>query len=90
MRHSIKEKSGKDAFINTRIEQDTKDKVEKVLKKIGLSPADAVRLLFAQIILQKGLPFAVRIPNQHTTQAIEDIESGKAHIAKRGRDILED
>ena len=90
MRPLAKEKGGKDAFINTRIEQETKDKAERVLKKIGLSPADAVRLLFAQIILQKGLPFAVRIPNQHTTQAIEDIEAGKTHTARRGRDILED
>jgi len=90
MQSSTKDKGSKDAFVNTRVEQDTKDKVERVLKKIGLSPADAVRLLFAQIILQKGLPFAVRIPNQHTSQAIEDIETGKTHVAKRGRDILKD
>lgn len=85
-----KVKSSKDTFVNTRIEKKTKEEVEKVLSKIGLSPADAVRLLFAQIILQKGLPFAVKIPNQNTAQAITDIETGKTRTVKRGRDILED
>lgn len=89
MRQST-EKGTKDAFINTRVEQETKDKVERVLKKIGLSPADAVRLLFAQIILQKGLPFAVKIPNQQTVQAIEDIETGNTFETRSGREILED
>jgi len=88
MKVTTKDKSIKDAVVNTRMEYTTKEKAERVLHKIGLSPADAVRLLFAQIILHNGLPFAVKIPNQQTIEALEDIEAGKINVAKRGRDIL--
>jgi DNA-damage-inducible protein J len=83
-------KSIKDAVVNSRMEHATKEKAEKVLNKIGLSAADAVRLFFSQIILHNGLPFAVKIPNQQTIKAFEDIEEGKTHTAKSGRDILQD
>ena len=36
-------------------------RAEKILKKLGLTPADAVNLLLAQIEIRRGLPFAVSI-----------------------------
>ena len=32
---------------------------EKILQKLGLTPADAVNILFAQIEIRRGLPFEV-------------------------------
>jgi len=34
-------------------------RAEKILNKLGLSPAEAVSMLLAQIELRKGLPFDV-------------------------------
>ena len=34
---------------------------EKILQKLGLTPADAVNILFAQIEICRGLPFEVSI-----------------------------
>ncbi len=33
---------------------------EKILDKLGLTPADAVNMLLAQIEIRRGLPFEVR------------------------------
>jgi antitoxin component of RelBE/YafQ-DinJ toxin-antitoxin module len=34
-------------------------RAERILHKLGLSPAEAVNMLLAQIELRKGLPFVV-------------------------------
>ena len=36
-------------------------RAEKILNQLGISPAEAVSMLLAQIELRKGLPFDVRI-----------------------------
>jgi DNA-damage-inducible protein J len=42
------------------------------LNELGLTTTQAVSLFFKQISLNKGLPFAVEIPNEQTIKAIED------------------
>ncbi len=39
-------------------------KAEKVLKRLGMNPGDAVNLLLAQIELRQGLPFDVTIKQE--------------------------
>ena len=39
-------------------------RAEKILSKLGLTPADAVNMLLAQIELRRGMPFEVSLkPN---------------------------
>ena len=59
------------AFIRARIEPELKHKVENLLKELGLSSTQAIRLFYKQIELQKGLPFPVRIPNKETEETFE-------------------
>jgi len=63
----------KTATIQTRIEPTLKVKVEAILSKLGLSPSDAISLYYNQIVLNKGLPFDVKIPNKTTRKAMQDI-----------------
>ncbi|MGB9366450.1 MAG: type II toxin-antitoxin system RelB/DinJ family antitoxin [Xanthobacteraceae bacterium] len=63
--------------VRARVEPDLKRDAEAVLKKIGLTSSEAITLFLAQVRLNKGLPFAVRIPNKQTRQAIKDARSGK-------------
>ena len=62
----------KTAAVHSRIEPETKEIAEGILRKLGLSPTDAIRLFYTQITLRKGLPFPVSIPNEETEQALED------------------
>ena len=51
----------KDAYINARVDKTLKAKAEKVLRHVGVTTTDAINMLLHQIVLQKGLPFDVRV-----------------------------
>ncbi len=62
----------KTAAITVRLDPQVKKEAQDVLAGLGLTTTQAVSLFFKQISLNKGLPFAVEIPNEETIQAIED------------------
>jgi DNA-damage-inducible protein J len=66
----------KDAVVKARIEPELKLESEAILARLGMNTTDAIRIFFAQIRLQQGLPFSVRIPNAETQAAINELESG--------------
>ena len=66
----------KTAVINARIEPQTKRKAEKILKKLGMTPTEAIRLFYTQIYLREGLPFAVSIPNDVTRKTLDKSDKG--------------
>lgn len=78
------------ATINTRIEPKLKTEAEAILHKVGLTSAEAVRLFYKQVCLQRGLPFDVKIPNKQTLKAIHDADTGKTHKAKSVDALFED
>jgi DNA-damage-inducible protein J len=69
--------SMKTAAVHSRIEPETKKTAEEILRKLGLSPTDAIRLFYTQIALRNGLPFPVSIPNEETAQALDDSRKNK-------------
>lgn len=70
------------AMIRARTEPDVKEKAEAILEKLGLNPTGAINMFYKQIILQKGLPFDVRIPNATTRKAMADVKAGKVERFK--------
>jgi DNA-damage-inducible protein J len=79
----------KSATITVRLDPQVKQNAEVVLKKLGLTTSQAVTLFFAQVSLQKGIPFDVHIPNQATAQAIEAGLAGKRlHQAANMDDLI--
>lgn len=67
----------KAATVNARIEPELKYKAESILHDVGLSTAEAIRVFYKQICLRKGLPFEVKLPNDKTLSAIQELKSGK-------------
>jgi DNA-damage-inducible protein J len=65
----------KDAFIRARTSADLKRKVEDIFAQVGLNTTEAINLFFVQVQLHNGLPFAIKLPNAETLQAIDDIET---------------
>lgn len=68
---------GKSAYITARIEPTLKASAESVLQKLGVSTTDAITIFLRQVVMQRGFPFDVRIPNATTRKAIEELESGR-------------
>ncbi len=54
--------SAKSANIMARVEPEIKEQAESILEQLGLSASGVINMLYRQIILRKGLPFAVTIP----------------------------
>ena len=74
----------KSEFIRARIEPKLKRDAEAVLGKLGISMSDAVTVFCRQVVLQKGLPFAVRIPNAETQAALaEDLSEAVRYPDER-------
>ena len=63
--------------IRARISPELKEKAEGVLRDIGLSPSEALRLFYKQIELQQGLPLSLKRPNEETLTAIKEADEGK-------------
>jgi DNA-damage-inducible protein J len=62
--------------VHARIEPELKTEAESVLKRLGLSPTQAIRLFYRQVALRRGLPFSVEIPNEETQAAMRDALDG--------------
>jgi DNA-damage-inducible protein J len=70
----------KTGFLNARIDPNLKIKAEKVLDRVGVSPSQAITMFYKQIVLRKGLPFDVRVPNPETVAALKEVETGRGQI----------
>ena len=71
----------KTAVIHARIEPDTKREAERLLKKLGMSPTEAIRLFYRQICLRGGLPFPVLVPDALTERTLYDSAKGEGVLA---------
>lgn len=53
----------KSANLYARIEPDVKEQAEGILSTLGIPASSAINMFYKQIILQRGLPFEVKIPS---------------------------
>ena len=63
--------------IRARVEPTLKEGAEGILKKLGLSSTEAITLFYRQVILRKGLPFKVELPNKETAETLRKVRQGK-------------
>jgi len=54
----------KSANLYVRIEPEIKEQAEKILSTLGIPASNAINMFYKQIILQRGLPFEVKIPER--------------------------
>ncbi len=60
----------KTEMIRARVEPALKHEAEAVFSRLGLSATEAITLFYKQVTLQHGLPFAVKLPNAETREAL--------------------
>lgn len=54
--------AAKTANLYARIEPEVKEQAESILYTLGIPASSAINMFYKQIILQRGLPFEVKIP----------------------------
>lgn len=53
----------KETTVRARIDEELKAEAEDILRQLGLTTSQAINLYFSQIVLQRGMPFDVRLPD---------------------------
>ncbi len=61
-------------IVRSRIDPVVKNEASKILRSMGLTLSDGIRLFLHQIIVQKELPFSVKTPNSVTIKAMESAD----------------
>lgn len=52
----------KTANLYVRIEPDLKEQAEEILSALGIPASNAINMFYKQIILQRGMPFELKLP----------------------------
>lgn len=71
----------KDAYINARVDKRLKAQAENILRSVGVSTSDLITMLLRQVVLTKGVPFDVRLPNEKTLSAMAELDAGAGEIS---------
>ncbi len=66
--------SAKTMIINTEVDPELKRESEEILEGLGLTFSEAIQLFLKQVIVYRGLPFEMKIPNEETRQALAEAE----------------
>lgn len=83
----------KSANLYARIEPDLKEQAESILNSLGIPASNAITMFYKQIVLQRGIPFSVKLPSYETPASFgsltkeqfdSEMEKGMADI-KAGR-----
>ena len=65
----------KTANLYARIEPDVKEQAESILSTLGIPASNAINMFYKQIILNRGLPFDVKIPTARPVDVTELTEA---------------
>ena len=53
----------KQSLIQFRVDQDCKQEVDDICEQLGIDLTTVLRMCLKQMIIQKGIPFSVRLPD---------------------------
>ncbi|MBO4577027.1 MAG: type II toxin-antitoxin system RelB/DinJ family antitoxin [Neisseriaceae bacterium] len=78
----------KTANLYARIEPNIKEQAEQILSALGVSSSNAINMFYKQIILHRGIPFSLTLPekmplnlnNLTKEQLSAELEQGYADI----------
>ena len=65
----------KSANLYARIEPDVKEQAESILSALGIPASNAINMFYKQIILNRGLPFEVKLPKMGIGNVAEMTEA---------------
>ena len=61
-------------MVHVRVDEKIKAEAAEALASMGLSLSDAVRVFLTRVAAEKQLPFALRVPNAETREAMAEAE----------------
>lgn len=81
--------AAKSANLYARIEPEVKEQAENILSTLGIPASSAINMFYKQIILNRGLPFEVKIPETRPVSMDKISEEGlNAELEKGYADMV--
>jgi len=62
------------ATVRARVDEQLKQEVEEIFKRIGLTTSQAITLFMNRVKLDRGIPFDLKVPNDKTLQAMKEAD----------------
>ena len=78
----------KTANIHACVDPELKKEVESIFSGLGLSPEEAINMFYDQVSRFHGMPFAVKIPNKETREAMRQVETGEGLVEYKSLDDM--
>ncbi|CAA6823985.1 MAG: DNA-damage-inducible protein J [uncultured Sulfurovum sp.] len=60
-----------------RLEEETFNEAKVILKSLGMNFTEAVNVFTSMVVQERGLPFDVKLPNDETIKAMQEVDEGK-------------
>jgi len=73
-----------------RVDAQSYTQAKEILSQIGLNYSQAVSVFNNMIVLNKGLPFELKLPNHDTIQALEELENRDGKTFKNVDELFAD
>ena len=69
--------TGEKIRTNVYLDKKTKEQAQEIFKQYGMGLSDAFNIFLTQSVMERGIPFEIKIPNDETAQTIQDAREGK-------------
>lgn len=84
--------------VYARIDANLKEQAEVILHRLGITPTSAVQMLYSQIVMQKGMPFDLKIPIEKPIaigsltyeELMAELQKGRDSIREEGGILIEE
>ncbi len=62
---------------SVRVEKEFYNQAKEIFEKFGLSFADAVNIFLAKVVMEKGIPFDLKLPSKELEKRADNIKKNK-------------
>ena len=68
------------AIARARMDDSLKKEAESILNSVGITPSEAIRMLYKQIVNRHEFPLELRTPNTATLAAFNEVDNDNGDL----------
>ena len=76
-RLTMSKKGTQTVVIQARVKPELRDNTDIIFERMGINRSEAIKIFLNHVEMHRGLPFAMKVPNNETLQVFENTEKGK-------------
>jgi len=73
-----------------RVDEENYIQAKEILTQLGLNYSQAINVFNKMIVLNKGLPFELKLPNKKTLQALKELKNKEGKTFQSVEELFRD